>query len=107
MLLGCVDFGCVDLVAGFVFLVFRQWVVWIVLLGLFRFWVAGLCGLCCWVMLIPGASILLLGLFLWFSVGGLCGFQCDTGVDCGCGSVAVWVKKFLPVGCVDSGVISV
>ena len=31
--------------------------------------------------------------FFWFSAGGLCGFQCDTGVDCGCGSVAVWVKK--------------
>ena len=69
------------------------WVVWIVLLGLFRFRVAGLCGLCCWVVLIPGASILLLGLFFWFSIGGLCGFRCDTGVDCGCGSVAVWVKK--------------
>ena len=53
----------------------------------------GLCGLCCWVMLIPGVSILLLGLFFWFSTGGLCGFRCDTGVDCGCGSVAVWVKK--------------
>ena len=36
------------------------WVVWIVLLGLFRFWVV---GLCCWVMLISSASILLLGLF--------------------------------------------
>ena len=66
----------------------------ILLLGLF-FWfsVGGLCGLCCWVMLILGASILLLGLFFWFSTGGLCGFRCDTGVDCGCGSVAVWVKK--------------
>ena len=35
VLLGCVDFGCVDLVVGFVFLVFYRWVVWIVLLGLF------------------------------------------------------------------------
>ena len=33
--LGCVDSGCVDLVAGFVFLVFYRWAVWIVLLGLF------------------------------------------------------------------------
>ena len=59
------------------------WVVWIVLLGLFRFRVAGLCGLCCWVVLIPGASILLLGLFFWFAgfvTGGLCGFRCDTAV---------------------------
>ena len=63
VLLGCVDFGCVDLVAGFVFLVFRRWVMWIVLLGLFRFRVT---GLCCWVVLIPGASILLLGLFFLF-----------------------------------------
>ena len=62
------------------------WVVWIVLLGLFRFRVA---GLCCWIVLIPGASILLLGLFFWFSIDGSCGFRCDTGVDCGCGSVAV------------------
>ena len=68
--------GCVDCVAGFV-----------------RFRVAGLCGLCCWVVLISGASILLLGLFFWFSAGGLCGFRCDTGVDYGCRSVAVWVKK--------------
>ena len=68
--------GSVDCVAGFV-----------------RFRVAGLYGLCCWVVLISGASILLLGLFFWFSVGGLCGFRCDTGVDCGCRSVAVWVKK--------------
>ena len=60
------------------------------LLGLFRFRVA---GLCCWIVLIPGASILLLGLFFWFSAGELCGFRCDTDVDCGCGSVAVWVKK--------------
>ena len=36
------------------------WVVGIMLLGLFQFRVA---GLCCWVVLIPGASILLLGLF--------------------------------------------
>ena len=53
------------------------------LLGLFRFRVAGLCGLCCLVVLIPGASILLLGLFFWFAgfvAGGLCGFRCDTGV---------------------------
>ena len=59
------------------------WVVWIMLLGLFRFGVAGLCGLCCWVVLIPGASILLLGLFFWFAwfvAGGLCGFRCDTDV---------------------------
>ena len=63
VLLGYVDSECVDLVAGFVFLVFCRWVVWIVLLGLFRFWVSGLCGLCCWVVLIPGASIFLLGLF--------------------------------------------
>ena len=34
-----------------------------------------------------------LGLFFWFSAGGLCGFRCNTGVDCGCGSVAAWVKK--------------
>ena len=50
------------------------------LLGLFRFRVA---GLCCWVVLIPGASILLLGLFFWFAgfvAGGLCGFRCDAGV---------------------------
>ena len=33
VLLGYVDSGCVDLVAGFVFLVFCWWVVWIVLLG--------------------------------------------------------------------------
>ena len=88
MLLGCVDSVCVDLVVGFVFLVFCRWVLWIVLLGLFRFWVAGLCGLCCWVVLIPGGSILLLGLFFWFAgfvAGGFCGFRC--------GSVAVWVKK--------------
>ena len=50
VLLGCVDSVCVDLVAGFVFLVFCRWVVWIVLLGLFDFGlldcvdcVAGLC----------------------------------------------------------------
>ena len=36
---------------------------------------------------------ILLGLFFWFSAGGLCGFWCDTGVDCGCGSVAVWGKE--------------
>ena len=76
VLLGCVDSGCVDLVAGFVFLVFYRWIVWIVLLGLFRFRVAGLCGLCCWIVLIPGASI-------WVCFFG-----------------------FLPVGCVDSDVIS-
>ena len=29
VLLGCVDSECVDLVAGFVFLVFCRWVVWI------------------------------------------------------------------------------
>ena len=72
------------------------WGVWIVLLGLFRFWVAGLCGLCCWVVLIPGCWVCFSGLFFWFAgfvAGGLCGFRCDTGVDCGCGSVAVWVKK--------------
>ena len=73
---------------------------------LFRsFSVGGLCGLCCWVMLILGASILLLGLFFWFSTSGLCGFRCDTGVGC-------WVcfsglLGLLPVDCVDSGVISV
>ena len=72
-----------------------EWVVWIVLLGLFRFRVAGLCGLCYWVVLIPGASILLLGLFFWFSAGGLCGFRCDTDVDYRCGSVVVWVKKWI------------
>ena len=33
VLLGCVNSGCIDLVAGFVFLVFCRWVVWIVLLG--------------------------------------------------------------------------
>ena len=27
------------------------------------------------------------------SAGGLCGFRCDISVNCGCGSVAVWVKK--------------
>ena len=43
VLLGCVDSRCVDLVAGFVFLLFCRWVVWIVLLGFFRFRVAGLC----------------------------------------------------------------
>ena len=80
VLLGCVDFGCVDLVAGFVFLVFRRWVVWIVLLGLFRFRVA---GLCCWVVLVPCASILLLGLFFWFSAGGLCGLCCWVCFDSG------------------------
>ena len=73
----CVDSGCVDLVAGFVFLVFYRWIVWIVLLGLFRFRVAGLCGLCCWVVLILGASI-------W-----------------------VCFYSFLSVGCVDSDVIPV
>ena len=51
---------------------------WIVLLGLFRFRVAGLCGLCCWVVLIPGC---------WVCFSGLLGL--------------------LPVGCVDSGVIPV
>ena len=35
MLLGCVDSVCVNLVVGFVFLVFCRWVLWIVLLGLF------------------------------------------------------------------------
>ena len=43
----------------------------------------GLCGLCCWVMLIPGVSILLLGLFFWFSVGGLCGLCCWVCFDSG------------------------
>ena len=33
VLLGCVNSECIDLVAGFVFLVFCRWVVWIVLLG--------------------------------------------------------------------------
>ena len=67
----------------------------IVLLGLFRFRVA---GLCCWVVLIPGASILLLGLFLWFVFLGLLPVGCvDSGVIPvwvgGCGSMVVWVKK--------------
>ena len=84
--LGCVDSRC-------------QWVVWIpvcfssflsvgcvdCVVGFVRFRVAGLCGLCCWVVLISSASILLLGLFFWYSAGGLCGFRCDIGVDCGCG----------------------
>ena len=65
------------------------WVVWIVLLGLFRFRVAGLSG---WVVLIPGAS-------------GLCGFRFVFLVFCRwvvwipvwyqCGLVAVWVKKWI------------
>ena len=38
---------------------------------------------------------ILLGLFFWFSVGALCGFRCDTGVDCECGLMAVWVKKWI------------
>ena len=38
---------------------------------------------------------ILLGLFFLFFVGGLCWFRCDTGVNCGCGSVAVWVKKWI------------
>ena len=100
------------------------WVVWIVLLGLFQFRVSGLCGLCCWVMLILSASILLLGLFFWFSAGGLCGLCCwvcfDSGfldcVDCVAGlcwfrvrQSFCWVcfSSFLPMGCVDSDVIPV
>ena len=34
----------------------------------------------CWIVLIPGASILLLGLFFWFSIGGSCGFRCGLWV---------------------------
>ena len=38
VLLGCVDSECVDLVAGFFFLVFCRWVVWIPV------WVGGCVG---------------------------------------------------------------
>ena len=38
VLLGCVDSECVDLVAGFFFLVFCRWVVWIPV------WVGGCMG---------------------------------------------------------------
>ena len=76
------------------------WVVWIVLLGLFRFLVAGLCGLCCWVVLISGASILLLGLFFWFSAGGLCGLCCWVCSISGC-----WIVWIVLLGCVDFGCV--
>ena len=79
MLLGCVDSGCVDLVAGFVFLVFCRWAVWIVLLGLFN---SGLldCVDC-------------VARLCWFRVRRSCCWVCFSG--------------FLLVGCVDSGVIPV
>ena len=59
-------------------------------------------------MLIPGCWVCFSDLFFWFAgfvAGGLCGFQCDTGVGC-------WVcfsglLGLLPVDCVDSGVIPV
>ena len=37
---------------------------------------------------------ILLGLFFWFSAGGLCGFRCDTGVDCGCGFWSILLGLF-------------
>ena len=43
VLLGYVDSGCVNLVAGFVFLVFCQWVVWIPV------WVNGCGSMAVWV----------------------------------------------------------
>ena len=43
VLLGCVDSGCVNLVAGFVFLVFCRWVVWILV------WVGGYGSVAVWV----------------------------------------------------------
>ena len=44
-------------------------------------------------ILISGFWSILLGLFFWFSAGGLCGFRCDIGVDSGYGSVAVWQRN--------------
>ena len=64
--------------ARFVFVVFCWWVVWIPV------WYR--CGLWVWVGGCVGKEI---------SAGGLCGFRCDTSVNCGCGSVAVWVKKWI------------
>ena len=46
-------------------------------------------------ILISGLWSILLGLFFWFFANGLYGFRCDTGVDCGCGSVVVWIKKWI------------
>ena len=96
---------CLPLEASILFLVLAiatggvdsGWVVWIVLLGLFRFRVA---GLCCWVVLIPCASILLLGLFFWYSAGGLCGLCCWVCSISGC-----WIVWIVLLGCVDFGCV--
>ena len=66
---------------------------WIVLLDLFRFRVVGLCGLCCWVMLISGVSILLLVFFSSFLPVGCVDSDVIPVWVGGCGSMAVWIKK--------------
>ena len=67
------------------------------LLGLFRFQVARLCGLCCWVVLISGASILLLVCFSGFPLIGC--------VDCVAGFVLIPGCWIVLLGCVDSGCV--
>ena len=58
-------------------------------------------GLCCWVVLILCASILLLGLFFWFSAGGFCGLCCWVCSISGCWIVWIMLLGYVDFGCID------
>ena len=58
-------------------------------------------GLCCWVVLIPCASILLLGLFFWFSADGFCGLCCWVCSISGCWIMWIVLLGYVDFGCID------